>query len=56
MVQGQGFAEIRATGAKTELGKIGKAVGAVEPEATKLQPEVNRLAGILAALGLSDVS
>lgn len=53
VVQGQGFAEIRATGAKTELGKIGKALRAVEPETTKLQAEVNRLAGILSVLGLS---
>jgi Ca2+-transporting ATPase len=53
VVQGQGFAEIRATGAKTDLGKIGKVLWAVEPEATNLQAEVNRLAGILAALGLS---
>ena len=52
-MQGQGFAEIRATGAKTELGKIGKALRAIEPEATKLQTEVNQLAGVLATLGLS---
>jgi P-type Ca2+ transporter type 2C len=53
VVQGQGFAEIRATGAKTELGKIGKALRSIEPEATKLQAEVNRLAGVLAVLALS---
>jgi Ca2+-transporting ATPase len=53
VVQGQGFAEIKATGAKTELGKIGKALGSIEPEATKLQGEVNRLAGVLAVLALS---
>ena len=53
VVQGQGFAEIKATGAKTELGKIGKALRSVEPGATRLQAEVSRLAGILATLGLS---
>jgi len=53
VVQGQGFAEIRATGAKTELGKIGKALRSIEPEATKLQAEVSRLAGVMATLGLS---
>ena len=53
VVQGQGFAEIRATGAKTELGKIGKALRSIEPQATKLQTEVNRLAKVLATLGLS---
>jgi len=53
VVQGQGFAEIRSVGARTELGKIGKALRAIEPEATKLQAEVNHLARILATLGLS---
>jgi Ca2+-transporting ATPase len=53
VVQGQGFAEIKAAGAKTELGKIGKALQAVEPETTRLQAEVNRLAAILASIALS---
>ena len=53
VVQGQGFAEIRATGAKTELGKIGKALRSLQPEATKLQKEVNRLTGFFAAIGLT---
>jgi P-type Ca2+ transporter type 2C len=53
VVQGQGFAEIKATGARAELGKIGKALGSIEPGATKLQAEVNHLAGVLAVLALS---
>ncbi len=53
VVQGQGFAEIKATGVRTELGKIGKSLQAVSPERTRLQAEVGRLAGILATLGLS---
>ena len=53
VVQGQGFAEIRATGARTELGRIGKALQTVSTEQTRLQAEVSRLAGILATLGLS---
>ncbi len=53
VVQGQGFAEIRGTGAKTELGKIGKSLRSIEPQATRLQTEVNHLAKILAAVGLS---
>lgn len=53
VVQGQGFAEIKATGARTELGKIGKALESIEPETTRLQMEVNRLARVLAIMGLS---
>ena len=53
VVQGQGFAEIKATGARTELGAIGKALRAIESEDTKLQKEVNRLARVLAVIGLS---
>src|SRR5512146_282764 len=53
VVQGQGFAEVRATGARTQLGKIGKALQAVSTDQTRLQAEVSRLAGILATLGLS---
>jgi len=53
VVQGQGFAEIKATGARTELGRIGKALQTVPTEQTRLQNEVSRLARILATLGLS---
>jgi Ca2+-transporting ATPase len=52
-IRGQGYAEILATGSATELGKIGRALKSIEPETTKLQAEVNRLARILAVLGLS---
>ncbi len=53
VVQGQGMAEIKATGSKTELGKIGKALQTLAPEQTRLQVQINRLAGILAILALS---
>ena len=53
VVQGQGFAEIKATGARTELGNIGKALQAVSAGPTRLQSEVSRLARKLAVLGLS---
>jgi Ca2+-transporting ATPase len=53
VVQGQGYAEIKSTGASTELGRIGKALRAIEPQATSLQQEVNHLARALAVLGLS---
>jgi Ca2+-transporting ATPase len=50
---GQGVAEVLGTGLHTELGKIGKALQRVEPEATFLQKETNRLVRILALAGLS---
>jgi Ca2+-transporting ATPase len=53
VVQGQGFAEVTATGAQTELGKIGKALETLAADRTRLQFEVNRLAAILAVVGLS---
>jgi Ca2+-transporting ATPase len=49
---GQGFAEVVATGVRTELGKIGKALQRVEPEATPLQRETGRLVRTFALVGL----
>jgi len=49
---GQGVAEVLATGLGTELGKIGKALQQVEPEATFLQKETARLVKIFALVGL----
>jgi Ca2+-transporting ATPase len=49
---GQGVAEVLATGLRTELGKIGKALQEVEPESTFLQKETGRLVKILAFVGL----
>ena len=50
---GQGVAEVLGTGLSTELGKIGKALQQVEPEATFLQKETGRLVRTLALVGLS---
>ncbi len=50
---GQGIAEVVATGVRTELGKIGKALALVEPEATLLQKETARLVRSCALAGLS---
>ena len=50
---GQGIAGVLNTGAGTELGKIGKALQQVEPEATLLQKETNRLVRIFALVGLT---
>ena len=53
LVQGHGFAEVRATGIHTEIGKIGKALQAVEQEDTLLQKQTSRLVRNLALFGLS---
>jgi Ca2+-transporting ATPase len=52
-VQGQGIAEVKATGIDTEIGKIGKALRTVEQEKTLLQRETGRLVRNLAIVGLS---
>ena len=53
VVQGQGIAKVRATGIRTEMGKIGKALQTVQLEGTQLQVEVARLVRRVAILGLS---
>jgi Ca2+-transporting ATPase len=50
---GQGVAEVLGTGLHTELGKIGKALQQVQPEATFLQKETGRLVKTFALVGLS---
>ena len=47
IVQGQGIAEVKATGNHTELGKIGKALQTVATEDTPLQRETKELVGKL---------
>jgi len=49
---GQGIAEICATGPRSELGKIGKALERVDPEPTLLQTETGRLVRAFAIVGL----
>jgi Ca2+-transporting ATPase len=53
ITRGQGAAEVLATGMKTEIGKIGKALQVLEPERTLLQKETGRLVRNLAVAGLS---
>ncbi len=53
VTQGQGLAEVVTTGLRTEIGKIGKALQALEPEQTLLQKETGRLVRNMAAVGLS---
>ena len=52
VVQGQGIARVQATGLRTELGKIGKALQTVKEEETPLQRETGRLVRTLAIAGL----
>lgn len=53
VTSGQGVAEVLATGPRTELGKIGKALQGVATESTPLQRETGRLVRNLAIVGLS---
>lgn len=53
VVKGRGTAAIRATGPRTELGKIGKSLGSLETENTRLQMETNRLVKVLVIAGLA---
>jgi Ca2+-transporting ATPase len=50
---GQGVVEILATGARAELGKIGKSLEQTKTEATTLQKETRRIVRILAITGLA---
>jgi Ca2+-transporting ATPase len=52
VVQGQGIAQALATGIRTEVGKIGRALQTVEQEETLLQKETGRLVRNLAIMGL----
>lgn len=53
IVQGQGIAQVRATGIQTEMGNIGKALQTVELEGTQLQREVGQLVRRVAVVGLA---
>jgi Ca2+-transporting ATPase len=53
LVQGRGIARVLATGVHTEIGKIGKALQALEPDETFLQKRSALMIRTLAAVGLS---
>ena len=53
VVQGEGVAQVRAIGAATEIGKIGKALQTVETEETRLQKETRKLVRNLALIGIA---
>ena len=52
VVSGQGVAEVRHIGVNTEMGKIGKALQAVDTEKPPLQHEVNGLIRLMGTVGL----
>jgi P-type Ca2+ transporter type 2C len=53
VVKGQGIAQVRSTGARTEIGKIGKALQILEPEETNLQQQTGKIVKNFAIVGLS---
>ena len=53
VVQGHALAIVARTGARSELGRIGSALGAITPPPARLQRDTGRLARRLAVLGLS---
>ena len=52
MVKGQGIAQVRRTGSRTEIGKIGKALQILQPEDTNLQQQTERIVRNFAMIGL----
>ena len=53
VTQGQGIAEVKATGVHTELGRIGSALQRMKPEQTRLQRETGRLVRLFAIAGIT---
>jgi Ca2+-transporting ATPase len=53
IVKGQGIAQVRSTGSRTEIGKIGKALQILVPEDTNLQQQTGQIVKTFALVGLS---
>lgn len=53
VARGQGIARVTAIGTDTEVGRIGKTLQTIAPEATRLQVETRRAVRILASLGVA---
>ncbi len=53
VVRGTGIAEVRATGARTEMGRLGASLVALDPGRTALQVEVSSLVKAFAIVGLA---
>ncbi len=52
VIRGQGVAEVYATGAGTEIGRIGKAIGGIEDEPTPLRDQTRRLVRTFSVVGI----
>ena len=53
LVSGQGLARVTATGAASEIGRIGRALVAIESSPTPLQVQIRRLVRLFSVIGLS---
>jgi Ca2+-transporting ATPase len=53
VVAGHAFGEVSAVGARTEVGRIGRTLGAIVPEKSPLQREIARVVIVFAALGVA---
>ncbi|MDF2115569.1 cation-translocating P-type ATPase [Roseiarcaceae bacterium H3SJ34-1] len=51
IVRGTGVAEVTATGARSEIGKIGQSLSTLEPEPPRLQAQMQRLVRLFALVG-----
>jgi Ca2+-transporting ATPase len=51
VIQGQGVAQVSATGVHTEMGKIGKALGTITEESSQLKKETAQIVTSLAIVG-----
>jgi Ca2+-transporting ATPase len=53
VVQGEGVAVVKATGSRSELGKIGQSLRHISSEPARLQTETRYLVGVFAAIGIA---
>src|SRR5512139_1145351 len=52
VVKGQGITQVRTTGPRTEIGKIGRALQILEPEDTNLQQQTGKIVRNFAMIGI----
>gem|GEM_PF-2400866 len=50
--RGQGLVEVKSTGARTEMGKIGTVLQTVEQDETRLKGEISRIVWTIAIVGI----